>query len=399
MVRSMNERILNGLRVLDLTRVLAGPYATRILADFGAEVIKVQSRKTAAGAEENASRYFNAWNRNKRSITLDLDYGKARELFLKLTSISDVVIENFSPRVMANWGLTYERLREVKADLIMVSMSGMGQTGPWKDYVAFGPTIQALSGLTSLSSFKNDDPLGLGFAYADISAGLYAAGAVLAALEYRDERGTGFYIDLSEYEAACSVLGQSFLEVFANKAEVSAHGNHSDYLPAAPYGCYRCRGEDSWCVIAVWNDLEWSALCTVMGFPGWTREERFSSLLRRKKHAEELDRLIEQWSAHYEAEELMILLRKAGVPAGVVQNAEDLAHDPHLLARDYFVRLQHPILGNTVSDTSPIRGIGQAREEWKAAPMLGEDNKYVFIELLGLTEEELSSCTERGIIC
>jgi crotonobetainyl-CoA:carnitine CoA-transferase CaiB-like acyl-CoA transferase len=398
MVRDVNTKILSGLRVLDLTRVLAGPYATRILADFGAEVIKVQSRKIAAGAKENASWYFNAWNRNKLSITLDLDFVEARELFLKLASISDVVIENFSPRVMANWGLTYERLREVNADLIMVSMSGMGQTGPWRDYVAFGPTIQSLSGLTYLSSFSSDAPLGLGFAYADVVAGLYAAVAVLAALEFRDERGTGLYIDLSEYEAACTVLGPSFLDIFANQTEISAQGNRSDYLPAAPHGCYRCQGEDRWCVIAVFNEFEWNALCKVMRYPRWTREERFSSPSKRKKHSKALDTFVEQWTETHEAEDVFSLLHEAGVPAGIVQNAEDLANDPHLMARDFFVHLQHPILGSTISDGSPIKFARSTTSEEKVAPLLGGDNRYVFIERLGLTEEELSSYTKMGII-
>src|SRR3990170_8036751 len=149
----MVGEILKGLRVLDFTWMLAGPYATRILADFGAEVIKVQSKKTAKGAESNITGHFNTWNRNKRSITLDMAYPEARDLILKLTGISDVVIENFSPRVMSNWGLNYEKLKEVRPDLIMVSMSAMGQTGPWNDYVAFGPTLHALSGLTHLTSF------------------------------------------------------------------------------------------------------------------------------------------------------------------------------------------------------------------------------------------------------
>lgn len=396
----MNTGILSGLRVLDLTRVLAGPYGTRILADFGAEVIKIQSKKTASGAEENTSRYFTAWNRNKRSITLNLDSPKARELFVRLVSLSDVVIENFSPRVMTNWGFHYEKLREVKADLVMVSMSGMGQTGPWKDCRAFGPTIQALSGLTHLSSFKNDAPLGPGFAYADIVAGLYAAIAVLSALEYRDERGSGLYVDLSEYEAACTVLGPSFLDILANQTEVSAQGNRSDYLPAAPYGCYRCRGNDRWCVIAVWNEREWNALCKVMGFPSWTQGQKFSSLSKRKKHAEELDQLVEQWTVTHRVEEVVSMLHEAGVPAGVVQNAEDLAHDSHLMARDYFLELNHSILGTTVSDAQPIKwsSRSRSRNNWKAAPFLGEDNRYVFMELLGLTELELSSYTKRGII-
>jgi len=386
--------------VLDLTRVLAGPYATRILADFGAEVIKIQSNNTATGAEENTSRYFTAWNRNKRSITLDLNYPEAGELFIRLVSLSDVVIENFSPRVMTNWGLHYEKLRQVKADLVMVSMSGMGQTGLWKDYLAFGPTIQALSGLTSLSSFKNDAPLGLGFAYVDIVAGLYAAIAVLSALEHRDETGSGLYVDLSEYETACTVLGPSFVNILANQTEVSAQGNRSDYMSAAPYGCYRCRGKDRWCVIAVCNERKWNALCKVMGFPPWTQEQKFSSLSKRKKHAEELDQLIEQWTVTQKVEDAVSLLNEVGVPAGIVQNAEDLAHDPHLTARNYFVGLNHCILGSTVSDDQPIKWSSgsRSRNNWKAAPLLGEDNRYVFMELLGFSEQELSSYTERGII-
>ena len=187
----MNQGILKGLRILDFTWVLAGPYATRILADFGAEVIKVQSKKTAGGAESNLTGHFSHWNRNKRSITLDMSHPEAKEIILKLTEQSDVVIENFSTRVMSNWGLDYERLKEVRPDIIMVSMSGMGQTGPWKDFVAFGPALQALSGLTYLTSFAQESPLGLGYAYADPVAGLHASFAILAALEFRDRTGKG----------------------------------------------------------------------------------------------------------------------------------------------------------------------------------------------------------------
>lgn len=394
----MNKEILSGLRVLDFTRVLAGPYATRILADFGAEVIKIQSKKTARGAESNTSGYFTTWNRNKRSITLDMSYPEAREIALRLTAISDVVIENFSPRVMSNWGLNYERLKEVRPDLIMVSMSGMGQTGPWKDSVALGPTIQALSGLTYLSSFNEDSPMGLGYSHADTIAGLYAVLAVLAALEYREGKGIGQYIDLSEYEAVCTVMGPTFLDILANQKDVLPQGNQSDHVPAAPYGCYRCLGADRWCVIAVFNEVEWQALCEVMGNPNWSQEERFSTLSKRKKHAEELDELLGRWTGKHRAEELVCLLQEAGVPAGVVQSAEDLAGDPHLKARDYFVELEHQVQGNKISEASPIKFTDSTTADWRAAPLLGEDNRYVYIELLGLRERELSSYIERGIV-
>lgn len=395
---SMNRGILDGIRVLDFTWVLAGPYATRILADFGAEVIKVQSKTTAGGAESNLSGYFNTWNRNKRSITLDMSHPEAREMASKLTAISDVVIENFSPRVMANWGLNYEKLKDVKADLIMVSLSAMGQSGPWRDFVAFGPTIQAVSGLTYLTSFTEDSPMGPGYSYADPIAGLYTTFAVLAALENRDRTGQGEYIDISEYEALCTLLGPALLDVSCNDKELLPQGNRSDHLPAAPYGCFRCLGTDRWCVIAVFSEEEWQALCNAMGKPDLICEEKFSTLSKRKANREELDKLIGTWTASHQAERLVDLLQEKGVPSGVVQNAEDLAKDPHLAARRFFIQLEHPVLGSTTSDTSPIKFKGETQFEWKAAPLLGEDNRYVYLELLGLTEMELSSYIEKGII-
>jgi crotonobetainyl-CoA:carnitine CoA-transferase CaiB-like acyl-CoA transferase len=328
-----------------------------------------------------------------------MNYPEAREIVLKLTQKSDVVIENFSPRVMSNWGLNYEKLKEVKPDLIMVSMSAMGQTGPWKDYVAFGPTLHALSGLTYLTSFKKDSPMGLGYAYADSISGLYAALIVLAALEYRDRTGHGQYIDLSEYEAICTLMGPSLLDAFIHKKKVLPHGNQPNYIPAAPYGCYTCSGMDRWCVIAVFNEEEWRSLCRVLGHPDWTKEERFSTLSKRKENEEELDELLTQWTLQHTPEEVVNLLQEADISSGVVQNAEDLSRDSQLMARDFFVQLQHPVLGKTISDRSPIRFEEDLTVHWKAAPILGEDNRYVFLELLGLTESELSSYIEKRVIC
>ena len=394
----MSIKPLTGLRVLDFTWMLAGPYATRIFADFGADVIKVQSKKTATGAESNLTGYFNTWNRGKRSITLDLSHPEAREIVLKLTTRSDVVIENFSPRVMPNWGLNYEKLKEVNPNLIMLSMSAMGQGGPWKDYVAFAPTLHALSGLTHLTSFEKDSPIGLGYAYADIVAGLYAAFAVLAALEHRDRTGQGQYIDLSEYEAICTLMGPSLLDASINDKEIRPEGNCADHIAAAPYGGYKCSGEDRWCVIAVFNEEEWKSLCRVLGHPGWMKEEKFTTVAKRKENRKELDELLTKWTMQHTAEEVVHLLQEAGISSGVVQNAEDLAKDPQLMARNFFVQLKHPVLGKTVADRSPIRFEDDSTVDWKPAPQLGEDNRYVFLELLGLTESELSSYAEKGII-
>jgi crotonobetainyl-CoA:carnitine CoA-transferase CaiB-like acyl-CoA transferase len=394
----MNVGILNGIRIIDFTRVLAGPYATRILADFGAEVIKVQSKKTATGAETNTGRYFSFWNRNKRSITLDMTHPEAIELALRMVAISDVAVENFTPRVMSNWGLHYEKLKEVKPELIMLSMSGMGQTGPWKDHVAFGPTVQSLGGMTYLTSYDKNAPVGPGYVYADPVAGLYGALAVLSALDYRDRTGHGRYIDLSEYEAVCTLIGPALLDTFTNEKEVLPKGNQSDYIEAAPYGCYPCLGTDRWCVIAVYDEVEWKGLCQVLGQPAWSKEEKFSSLSKRKKHAGELDEFIREWTSERNAEEIEALLQKADIPVGIVQNAEDLVNDPQLLERNFFVHLKHPTLGDTISDRSPIRFGTNNHKNWKASPLMGEHNEYVFMNLLGLSESEFRAYVDKGII-
>lgn len=390
--------ILDGVRILDFTWVLAGPFTTRILADFGAEVIKVQSLKTAKGREANLNGYFNTWNRNKRSITLDMSRPEAKDLILRLTTTSDVVIENFSPRVMANWGLTYEKLKEVNQKIIMVSMSAMGQTGPWKDYVAFGPALQALSGLTWLSSYDTHQPVGLGSAYGDHVIGLYGALAVLAALENRFRTGLGEYIDLSGYEALCTLMGSAIMDASQNETEDIPQGNHSYHIDASPSGCYRCRGTDRWCVISVSTEDEWQALCKVLDRADLLNVDRFRTLAGRKFHEEHLNGLIEKWTAERTPEEAVSLLQEAGVPTGVVQNAKDLVKDPHLAARQFFVPMNHPVLGDTLGDRQPIRFAEDETGSWKAAPQLGEDNRYVFRELLGLTEEEFLHYKEKGII-
>ena len=394
----MSADVLRGLRVLDFTWVLAGPYATRILADFGAEVIKVQSRKTARGAELNTTGYFNTWNRSKLSITLDLSHPKGRELALKLVGMSDVVMENFTPRVMSNWGLSYENLKKVKSNLIMVSMSGMGRTGPWRDFVAFGATIQALSGITYLTSFVPESPIGLGYSHADHVAGLFAALAVLTALEYRDRTGEGQYIDVSEYEAMCTLLGPAIMDYTVNHNPVIPQGNHPDYDLAAPYGCYQCLGDDKWCVIAIFTDEDWQALCKVLGNPPWTKEARFSTLWQRRQHIEELNQLLERWTAQYSPEEVMSLLQGAGVAAGVVKDAGELAEDPQLAARGFFIEALHPVLGRTVFDSTPIRLERTPARFRQAAPLLGQDNRYVYQELLGIGNQELSRYIEDGVI-
>ena len=397
MTRMKAGEVLKGMRVLDFTRVLAGPYATRILADFGAEVIKVQTQRTMEGAEVNRGAYFRTWNRNKRGITLDMRHPEAAGILMRLVGACDILIENFSPRVMTNWGLTYDRLTEVRPDLIMLSSSGMGQTGPWKDYVAYAPTVHALGGLTHLTSYREGPPVGPGFSYGDVMAGLYGAFAVLAALEHRENTGKGQYIDLSEYEVVCSLIGPALMEAAARESGAAPGGNCPDDEPAAPCGCYRCKGRDQWCVLSVHDECEWKALCRVIG-PALAQDDRFSSPAKRKVHGQELDALIDAWTQGRSAQEAAQVLQQAGVPSGPVQNAKEVAEDPQHEARAFFVETTHPQEGPLFSDRTPLWQDQDVVPPWKAAPLMGEDNFYVYRELLGMSEEEYRSYVKAGVI-
>ena len=389
---------LEGIRVLDFTWVLAGPYATRMLADFGAEVIKAQSGVTATGAERNGDAYFATWNRNKLGITLDMSHPEAKGLALELVRKSDVVMENFTPRVMENWGLDYENLKKIKPDLVMVSLSGFGHSGPWRDFAALGTTIQALSGLTYLTGYDKGKPDGIGLAYADHVAGLYAALAVLAALRRREQTGEGSYVDISEYEAACSLLGLALMDFSFNNHAAVPVGNRSEGNAAAPQGCYPCKGEDAWCVISVSTEEEWQALCHIMGRSELASDKRFLTHRDRLDNQDEMDELIGAWTAAYPASEVMKILQEAGVAAAVVNDARELARDPALNERGFFITLEHPVLGRMTTDANPVRMSLTPARYRKAAPLLGEDNRRIFIDLLGMSGEQFEEYVERGII-
>jgi len=390
-----NNTVLQNIRILDFSWVLAGPYATRMLADFGAEVIKVQL--PAQGVEDTFGQaYFNAWNRNKLGIILNLNKPEGVAIARKLVAISDAVVDNFTPRVMANWGLDYENLRTVKQDIIMLSMSAMGHTGPQRDYVGFGPTVQAFSGMSYLTSFPGKPPTGLGFSYADHVAALMATLALLGALEYRQRTGEGQYIDVSEAEAMSSLLGSAILDYDVSGREVEPAGNGS--AQAAPHGVYRCRGDDRWCAVAVFSDEEWRGFQQALGDLPWTKEKRFATLSGRLENGAELDRLVEEWTREHTAEEVMARLQEQGVAAGVVQNASDLANDPQLKARDFFIELDHPQQGKTISDATPIRLSDSPAGYHRAAPLQGQDNNYVYRELLGISEDGMTELREKGII-
>jgi benzylsuccinate CoA-transferase BbsF subunit len=377
----MTDPVLKGIRILDFTWVLAGPYATRLLADFGAEVIKVQPRLPQE--EDEFSRgYYNTWNRNKLGITLDMSQSAGIALAKRLAAVSDAVVENFTPRVMANWGLDYQNLKKIKPDIILLSLSTMGSTGPYRDYTGFGPTIQAFSGLTYLTSYPGGPPLGLGTAYADHVGALFACLALLGALEYRWKTGEGQHIDISQVEAMVSLLGDAFVPVRESSFQ----------------GVYRCQGQDRWCAITIASDEEWANFKRALGSPPWAEDKRFASLASRLKNRKKLDEFIESWTKVHPAEEVMALLQKKGVAAGVVQSAADLACDPQLKERGFFVELDHPEMGKTISDAAPIRLADTPAVYTRPAPLPGQDNGYVYGELLGLSKREINKLRKQGVI-
>jgi crotonobetainyl-CoA:carnitine CoA-transferase CaiB-like acyl-CoA transferase len=383
-----NQPILHNIRILDFTWVLAGPYATRLLGDFGAEVIKVQSPVSTEDDDAFTRGYYNTWNRNKLGITLNLNKPEGVALAKKLVSICDAVVENFTPRVMANWGLDYANLKKVKPDIIMVSMSVMGQKSPHRDYVGYGPTVQAFSGMTQLTSFPGQPPLGPGFSYADHIAGLYASLGLLGALEHRRRTGEGQHIDISEVAAMAGLLSDVTLET---DKEPEPTGNSSTL--AAPHNVYQCK-DDRWCAVAVFTEEEWRGLKRALGNPAWVEDERFATLSGRLDNGDELDKFIAAWTREHTAGEVMSRLQENGVAAGVVQDAADLARDPQLKARGFFIEdMKIPF-----ADASPIRMEQSGAEYRRSAPTPGQDNDYVYGKLLGLGEKEMKTLRENRVI-
>jgi benzylsuccinate CoA-transferase BbsF subunit len=384
------EMALQNIRILDFSWVLAGPYATRTLADFGAEVIKIQPQMSEA--DDSFSRgYYNTWNRNKLGISLNLNDPRGIEIAKNLVKVCDVVVENFSPRVMKNWGLEYPDLKIIKPDLIYCSMSLMGHSGPWQGYTGFGPTVQAFSGTTGLTAYPDKPPSGIGFSYADHTAGLYASLAILGALEYKRKTGLGQYVDLSEYETMTSLLADSLMEY-------SREGLIKDQNRGSLSGVYRCKGEDRWCAISFRNEAEWQGLITAIGNPAWTAEVRFSNPENRSRNSAELNDHLTEWTLQHSSEEVMQILQKQGAPAGVVQNADDLAKDPQLNSRGFWIELEYPEMDKNTADASPIRLSETPADYKRSAPAHGRDNEYVYGQLLGLSRKEISQLEKDKVI-
>jgi benzylsuccinate CoA-transferase BbsF subunit len=368
-----DKPILHNIRILDFTWVLAGPYATRLLADYGAEVIKVQPLLPPEVENAFERGYYNTWNRNKLGITLNLNKPEGIELVKKLVKNSEAVIENFTPRVMANWGLDYEHLKIIKPDIIMVSMSAMGRDIAKSHYTGFAPTVHALSGLTG-KMVIDGRPVGPGFSYADHIAGLYAVMSLLAALEERQRSGEGQHMVLSETELLERLLPEK------------------ETLNALE-GIYPCR-DGRWVALTVESEAGWEGLKKTLGNPAWAEEAGYQTMETRITCRQELDKHISGWTRLHSAEEAVFELRKNDIPAGIVQDAAALAEDPQLKSRGFFARVRDTL----ITDAPPSK-MSEARVNYqRPAPPPGRDNAYVYGKILGLSKREMEDLKKKGVI-
>lgn len=401
----MSPLPLSGVRVLDFSWWLAAPHATQILGAMGAEVIRVESRQRLDRQRRfepwaddipgpNRAGRFNSINYSKRSCTLNLTQPEAVELAKKLALTSDVVVEGFSYGVIDRLGLGYKVLRKLKPDLIMLSFSILGRTGPDRNLMGFGPVMLSFVGLTRLTSYPGERPHRVGGTWPDYTAGIAMAFAVLAAIYHRQETGQGQYLDFSLGEATLGFMPEAITDYTMNAIDREPQGNRDDFM--APHGVYRCRGDDQWVALAVGSDEEWKAFCQVAGHPEW--EDEFGDAFARWQNQEELDRRVSQWTRERSAAEAADLLQGAGIAASPCMSTADLLQDPHLKEREAFVEIDHPEVGKRRYLGLPWKLSQVPNPSYRPAPLLGEDNGYVFGELLGLSSGEMRQLEEKRVI-
>jgi benzylsuccinate CoA-transferase BbsF subunit len=404
----MGGQPLDGIRVLDFTWAWAGPFATLQLAHLGAEVIRVETttrrlcvtRAIPPFADNvpgpNRAGYFNQYNQGKRSITLNLGDPRALEIIYELVKHCDIAAENFGAGVSEKLGIGYTKLREYKPDIIMLSISGYGQTGPARRFVGYGPVVAAFAGFFSTTGYIGGEEQEIGISYPDPNAGIHGAFAVLAALTHRDATGEGQYIDLSMVESATALMAEGLLDYQLNRCEPVRNGNRNRVM--APHGCYKTDGDaDKWVAIAVGNDAEWSSVCLAMGLPELARDERFATAEARKENEDALDDLITSWTRKRDRWEIACLLQSVGVAAFPAMSNKDLVMDEHLMERGFLVLQEHPEVGKRVHAGIPWKMSETPCEVKSAAPLLGADTEQVLGSLLGYSQEQIERLREDGV--
>lgn len=385
-----------GIRIADFTWIGAGTHIIEYLYHYGAETIKIESE-----ARPDPIRYippfkdhkpglergyqYQKLSANKLGLRLNLRHPKGVEVARRLIAISDIVIDNFTAGTMEKFGLGYEDLKKVKPDIIQVSSCMQGQTGPAAGHPGSGLTLTSLTGFNYITGWPDRKPSGMYGPYTDQVTPIFAAAALMAALDYRRRTGKGQRLDLSQYEASIHFLAPMLLDYTVNGREFMRRGNKSNR--AAPHGVYRCKGDDRWVAIAVYTDEEWESFCRVVGNPEWSRKPEFATLLSRTKNSDELDKRVEKWTMNRTPEEVMTQMQEAGVAAGVVLNNEDLWNDPQLKHYEAFSEFEHPEIGSCSSHRRPV-DLSKMDWELRRAPLLGEHTEYVCTQLLGMSDEE-----------
>ena len=407
-------RPLEGIRVLDLSSVWAMPCLCASMADLGAEVIKIEAlqrldpnRSTAGifpernGGREpwNVNGPFSLVNRGKRSITLDLSRDEGRDAFRDLTRISDVVVENYTPRVMRGWELSYPHLRALNPEIIMISNTGYGHDSPWENYPVQGTALEPMTGITHFSGYRGDRPSTIGQSYPDFVAMWHGLFCIMTALRHRATTGEGQWIDLGMYQANVSFIGEAMLDYVANGRIGERIGNRDH--SGGVQGCYQTMGDDRWMVVSARNDAEWQSLTIVLGPDGWSETDTPANLAAAYSRHDEVDDVLTAWAAGRTREEAVEAMRGAGVPAGPVNDARDLLLDPHLRERAFYELVDHA--EGTGVGRRPLIGRGYRLSRTppqidRPAPPLGEANEYVFKELLGMSDERFEQLSADAII-
>ncbi len=405
---------LKGIRVADLTIITAGACATQMLADLGAEVIKVESgsypdpfrywQQTRINQADpppdiwNFSPNFNMVNRNKLGVCLDLKHPKGRETLLKLVAKSDAVAENFRQGVMDRLGLSYETLRAVNPGIVMLSLGSQGSGGPESNYGSYGSTLDALSGLMGITGYEDSHPIWSSgeVNYPDQVAAIFGAGILLAALRHRRRHGKGTHIDLSQRELITTMIGEHVLEFTAGGRIPTQQGNRRPEF--APNDCYRCEGDNDWVAISVADDCEWQRFCEAIGRSDLGRDERFDSHLQRQMHDSALRSEIEGWTLQRTKHEVMDVLQSHNIRAGAVQTGADLLNDSHLQERGYYTPIENLRAGRQMLRVAPYQLSETPPEIRTPAPTLGLDTDYVLREVIGLNDDEINDLTREGVL-
>ena len=398
---------LGGIRIIDATAWWAGPSSTHILAALGAEVIHLESVQHPDGARMTAGAFMDqpswwersamylATNANKKGLTLDLSSPRGRELFFRLAEKADAVVENYSPRVFENFGITWEALSSVNPRLIMTRMPAFGLDGPWRDHVGFAQTMEQMTGMAWVTGHEHDQPR-IPRGPCDPLAGMHSAFAMLVGLSRREQTGHGSFIEVSMVEAALNAAAEQVIEYTAYGTVLSRLGNRS--RDAAPQGLYPCRGHEQWLALSIASDEQWVALKTVLGQPGWADDPSLDTHVGRWRAHDLIDKHLEQWASGQDSADAAAMLSASGVPASMLYDARFSPQHPQMVARGYFEHLNHSIVGQHQVPTIPFKFRSVDRWCRSPAPTVGEHNENILKELLGLDETAIETLTDESVI-